>query len=75
MVCRLSEIHTAMDIEKDGDKDETKAYLPGLGQGDKLAEDEELVADMSCMCVCSARLCTWLIWSLIQPTYFSITHA
>lgn len=37
-----------MDIEQDGQKDESLAYLPGLGQGDKLAADEELVADMTC---------------------------
>lgn len=29
------------------EKDERLPYLPGLGQGDKLAEDEELVADLS----------------------------
>lgn len=40
-----------MEIVKDGKdgKDEGPIpYLPGLGQGDKLADDEELVADMSC---------------------------
>lgn len=40
---------TAMDIEQNGERqDERIPYLPGLGQGEKLAEDEELVADMSC---------------------------
>lgn len=29
------------------EKDERLPYLPGLGQGEKLAEDEELVADLS----------------------------
>jgi hypothetical protein len=29
------------------EEDERLPYLPGLGQGDKLAEDEELVADLS----------------------------
>ena len=38
-----------MDIEKDGEKDDDRIpYLPGLGQGEQLAADEELVADMSC---------------------------
>ena len=42
-----------MGIDKD---DETQAYLPQLGQGEKLAEDEELVADLSCMCSHSQRI-------------------
>lgn len=44
-----------MDIEngdkqqKQGDREDSPIpYLPGLGQGEQLAEDEELVADMSC---------------------------
>jgi len=32
------------------EEDERLPYLPGLGQGGKLAEDEELVADLSSMC-------------------------
>lgn len=38
----------AMDIEKDEEREPSPIpYLPGLGQGDKLGEDEELVADMT----------------------------
>lgn len=37
-----------MGIENgENEQDERVPYLPGLGQGDKLAEDEELVADLS----------------------------
>lgn len=53
-LCCHSMLHSpAMGIEIGGKAQEEKEdspipYLPGLGQGEKLAEDEELVADMSC---------------------------
>jgi ribosome assembly protein RRB1 len=38
----------AMGIDQgEKEEDERLPYLPGLGQGGKLAEDEELVADLS----------------------------
>lgn len=38
-----------MDIEGNEDREASPIpYLPELGQGEKLAEDEELVADMTC---------------------------
>lgn len=36
------------DEDEDDQEPESVPYLPGLGQGEKLADDEELVADMSC---------------------------
>lgn len=74
---------TAMDIEKGNKQDRDREdspipYLPELGQGEKLAEDEELVADMSCQSgseLASDSLALISVIPHIQPTSFSTMHA
>jgi hypothetical protein len=56
-----------MGLDQNGaeDKDERLPYLPGLGQGEKLADDEELVADMSCTkCPDSTPSCVFFLISM-----------
>ena len=74
---------TAMDIEngnkQDRDREDSPIpYLPELGQGEKLAEDEELVADMSCQSgseLASDNLALTLHMPRIQHTSSSTMHA
>lgn len=68
--------YLAMGIDnEEEEKDERLPYLPGLGQGEKLAEDEELVADLSSMFRHTKRFKFQLISYSLQHTSFFIMLA